>query len=65
MIEELVERGDDVVVAIHLTARGRGSGAEVDVRLYPHVRVQDGMIVYVFEYDNRAEALRAIGVESA
>jgi ketosteroid isomerase-like protein len=61
-IEEVFDRGDDVVVSMHLIARGKGSGIEVDVRVYPHVKVREGKVVYVFEYEDRAEALEAVGL---
>jgi hypothetical protein len=34
----------------------------VDVRLYVHVKVKDGQLAYVFEYEDRAEALKAVGL---
>src|SRR5438477_188911 len=36
-IEEMHDAGDDVVATVHLIGRGKGSGAEVEVRLYGHV----------------------------
>ena len=61
-IEEIIDAGDDLVVAMHLVGRGKGSGVEADVRLYPHIKLRDGKAVYVFEYENRAEALKAVGL---
>lgn len=59
-IEEVVAEGDRVALMIHLTARGRGSGAEVDAR-YAHVwTLNDKEGVRVDAYDDRAAALRAI-----
>jgi ketosteroid isomerase-like protein len=62
-IEEILDAGDDVVALMHLTARGRGSGVEVELRIYLHVKVSDGKVVYVFEYEDRTEALKAAGLE--
>src|SRR6266566_2562727 len=62
-IEEILDAGDDLLVILHLEGRGRGSGAEVDVRLYLHMKVRDGRVVYVFEHEDRAEALKAVGLE--
>ena len=62
-IDEILDAGDDLVVIVHLEGRGRGSGAEVDVRLYLHMKVRDGRVVYVFEHEDRAEALEAVGLE--
>lgn len=59
-IEEVVVEGDRMALMIHLTARGRGSGAEVDAR-YAHVwTLNDGEGVRVDAYEDRAAALRAI-----
>src|ERR1700736_5878522 len=33
-IEEMIDGGDDIVALVHLSARGKGSGVEVDVRLH-------------------------------
>jgi ketosteroid isomerase-like protein len=59
-VEEVVAEGDRVALMIHLTARGRGSGAEVDAR-YAHVwTIRDGLGVRVDAYYDRDAALRAI-----
>ena len=62
-IEEMFVRGDDVVSAAHVTGRGRESGAPADVRLYPHIKTGDGKVVYLFEYTERTEAMKAAGIE--
>jgi ketosteroid isomerase-like protein len=61
-IEELIDGGDDVVGSAHMTARGRRSGVEVDVRLHGHFRVREGKVAYVFEHEDRAAALQAAGL---
>jgi ketosteroid isomerase-like protein len=61
-IEEMMDRDDDVVVSLHLTARGEGSGVEVDVRLYGHFKVRDGKVAYLFERQDRTAALDAAGM---
>jgi uncharacterized protein len=59
-IEDVVVEGDRAALMIHLEARGRGSGVEVDAR-YAHVwTVRDGAGVRVDAYDDREAALRAI-----
>ena len=62
-IEETHEgsRGD-VVATVHLIGRGKGSGVEVDVRLYGHVKVRDGKVAYLYEHEDRAAALAAVGL---
>ena len=44
-------------------AQGKASGVQVDVRLYFHFKVRDEKIVDVYEYQDRAEALDALGLE--
>ena len=59
-VEEVVTEGDRVALMIHLTAKGRGSGAEVDAR-YAHVwTVREGKGVRVDAYYDRDAALGAI-----
>lgn len=62
VIEEVIENGDNIVIALHITGRGRSSGATVDVRFFPHIRVRDGKIVYIYDHETRAEALDAAGL---
>jgi limonene-1,2-epoxide hydrolase len=61
-VEEMVDRGAGVVASLHITARGRGSGVEVDVRLHGHFKVRDGKVCYLFEHEEQAEALAAVGL---
>ncbi len=60
-LEEVVDKGDSVVASLHVTARGGASGVEVDVRLYGHFKVRDGRVVYLYEHEDKAEALEAAG----
>jgi len=61
-VDEVVEEGDDVVVLIHIAARGRGSGARADVRFYAQVKVREGKVAYIYDHEDRAAALQAAGV---
>ena len=61
-LEEVIEEGDSVVVAIHITARGKASGVEVDVRFYAQAKVKDGKVVYIYDHEDRAAALQAAGL---
>jgi ketosteroid isomerase-like protein len=61
-VEEVTAEGDSVVLAVHLVARGKTSGAEVDVRFYAHFKVRDAKVVYIHDYDDLAEALEAVGL---
>jgi ketosteroid isomerase-like protein len=61
-IEEVIDAGPgNVVVSLHLRASGASSGAQVDVMIYMHFKVRDGLITYVYEYEDRDEALKAAG----
>ena len=60
-LEEVIEEGDNVVAAIHITARGKASGVEVDVRFYAQFRVQDDKVIYIYDHEDRAAAREAVG----
>jgi ketosteroid isomerase-like protein len=61
-VDEVAAEDDSVVLAIHLVARGRTSGAEVDVRFYAHFKLRDEKVVYIHDYADRTEALQAVGL---
>jgi ketosteroid isomerase-like protein len=62
--EELIDVGEDrVVVPLHVTARMKGSDAEVDMRLAIVYTVRTGLIVRGREYATRRQALEAAGLE--
>lgn len=61
--EEFIESGEDRVLAvIRLTARGEGSGMEIDQRFFQVYTVRKGKIVRMVEYVDRAPALEAAGL---
>jgi ketosteroid isomerase-like protein len=61
--DETRDGGDgDVFGAATLIGRGKTSGVRVEVRLYGHFKVRDGKVVYVYEYQDRSEALKAAGL---
>jgi ketosteroid isomerase-like protein len=61
-LEEVIEEGDSVVAVVHITARGKASGVEVDIRFYPHFKVRDDKVVHIFDHRDRATALEAAGL---
>jgi ketosteroid isomerase-like protein len=61
-LEEVVEEGDTVVASVHIKARGRGSGVEVDVRFYAQFEVRDGKVVYIYDHEDRQAAIKAAGL---
>jgi ketosteroid isomerase-like protein len=58
-LEEIVDEGDEVIASIHITARGRSSGVEVDTHLHMHFKMRDEKVVYLFEHTDRTKALEA------
>ncbi len=59
-VEDVLIEGERALVMIHLTARGRGSGAGVDAR-YAHLwTLRDGVGVRVDAYYDRDAARRAL-----
>jgi ketosteroid isomerase-like protein len=60
-LEDLSEEGDSFLASAHVMARGKASGVEVDVRLHLQFKLRDGKIVYIFEHEDRAAALEAMG----
>jgi ketosteroid isomerase-like protein len=61
-VEEILDGGDSVVACLHLTGRGKASGVEVDLRIYLHLKLRDGKMIYLYEYADREEALKAAGL---
>ena len=61
-VEEVKDGGESVVVGQHLSGTGKGSGIEVDLRIYLHFKLRDGKVAYVYEYTGRDEALEAAGL---
>ncbi len=61
-LKEVVEDGDNVVVLVHITARGRASGINVDFRLYAQFTVQDNKVIRIYDHEQRVSALEAAGL---
>jgi ketosteroid isomerase-like protein len=59
-VEELIDISADTVVAVsHVTARGSGSGVDVEMRTYDVVTIADGKIRRRRHYETLEEALDA------
>jgi ketosteroid isomerase-like protein len=58
--EGFLDLGDRVVVTVRLSARGRGSGIEIDARFYDVFTLRDGKIVRMDQFAERSEALQAV-----
>ena len=61
-IEQGVEEGQ-VVAVVDTTTRGKGSGAQVTVRVAHLVRVRDGKVVWGKVYPKAGEGLSAAGLD--
>ena len=61
-LEEVVEDGDHVVVLVHITARGRSSGIDVEFRFYAQFTVRDGKVLRIYDHEDRTSALQAAGL---
>jgi len=61
-IEDLRERGDSVVAIIRMTARGRASGVNIDVRIGSLWELRDGKVTRLESFSDPEEALRAAGI---
>lgn len=61
-IEQLVDAGERVVSAVKTRARGRTSGAEVELRIYGVWTIRNGRIVRVMFFATNEEALEVAGL---
>jgi ketosteroid isomerase-like protein len=59
--EEIIDAGDQVVVAARLRGKGKGSGVEVDARGAQLWTLRDGRVVRVKGYQSKDEALEGVG----
>ena len=60
---ELLDAGDQVVLLLDQTMRGRSTGIEVSIGKYAHVaRFRDGRLVHWKAYPSQSEALEAAGL---
>jgi ketosteroid isomerase-like protein len=55
---------DRVLAVLSVRARGRGSGAPADQRVFAVVTVRDGVITRVHDHTERAKGLEAAGIRS-
>ncbi len=60
--EEYIDAGAQVLVTIHWSGRGRGSGLQVDIRTYLVFTLCDGKLIRMDEFTERSEALEAAGL---
>jgi uncharacterized protein len=61
--DKLVDRGDRLLCITHVSGRGRGSGVEVDMRVWETYTFREGRIVGREVFRDRSEAFAAAGIE--
>jgi ketosteroid isomerase-like protein len=61
--EEFIDAGEHVVAVVRMRAKGRSSGLVLDRQDAVIQEVRDGMIVRIDYYNNRDQALKAVGLE--
>ena len=61
--EQFFDAGDKVVIFLHTYARGRASGADVDVPVAHVLTFERGRCLRFVSYHDRAEALKIAGLE--
>jgi ketosteroid isomerase-like protein len=60
--EESIDAGDQVVVAVRYSGRGRASGIELEDRSFEVHTVRDGKVARKRDFKTRSEALEAAGL---
>ena len=63
-LEECIDVGEFVAVAVHLVGRGRASGATFEERQAQAYRLRDGRITELRIYHEMRDALKAAGLEA-
>lgn len=61
--EEMIDAGDQVFVAMRLTAKGEGTGIEVQQVAYQVWTIRDGKALRVEAFAEESDALEAAGLE--
>jgi uncharacterized protein len=61
--KEFIDAGDYVVVPLDHVLRGRASGASVEGHEVHVHRLRDGKVIELREYNEKDEALKAVGLE--
>jgi ketosteroid isomerase-like protein len=59
---EFIDAGDHVIVEVHYSGRGRGSGIEFDALTYDVYTLRDGLCVRKLEFNERSQAVEAAGL---
>jgi ketosteroid isomerase-like protein len=60
--EEVIDAGDQVLVCVRMSGRGKASGAPVELTLTSACSLRDGKFVRIRNYPDKAQALEAVGL---
>ena len=61
--EEFIDAGDQVLVTVFYSARGRSSGIKYEERLFDVYTFSDGKCVRKREFRERSDAIAAAGLD--
>jgi uncharacterized protein len=61
-VEEWIDAGDNVIAVMHISARGRTSGAPVEQHQFHVWTVRQGRLARLDVYHDRSQALEAVGL---
>jgi ketosteroid isomerase-like protein len=61
--ETIREHGDGVIALLRFTGHARASGVEIGGGVFQVYRFRDGRIAQIEDFTDRAEALKAVGLE--
>jgi ketosteroid isomerase-like protein len=61
--DEFIDGGQHVLVTVHYSARGRGSGIKYEERLVDVYTFGDGQCVRKHEFRERSEAIETAGLD--
>jgi ketosteroid isomerase-like protein len=59
---EFIDAGDHIIVEVHYSGRGKGSGIEFDALTYDVYTLRGGLCVRKLEFNERSQALEAAGL---
>ena len=59
---ELIDAGDQVLISLRLSGRGKRSGAPVELTMTQVSTGRDGLALRIRNYPTKAEALEAAGL---
>jgi ketosteroid isomerase-like protein len=59
---EFIDAGDHIIVEVHYSGRGRGSGIEFDAVAHDVYTLRGGLCVRKLEFNERSQALEAAGL---